>query len=70
MHPLGGFGGGWGLSVMNHPPFQYSIPGIYGRWEIQQQKTKTDEDTDSDTDIELFLTQDNWPKSLVVKSAS
>jgi len=55
---------------MNHPPFQHSIPGFYGRREKQQQKTKTDEDTDSDTDNDLFLTQDNWPNSPVVKSAN
>ena len=26
--------------------------------------------TESDTDIELFLTKDNWPRFIVVKSAS
>ena len=36
----------------------------------KQKSRKTDEDTDSDTDNDLFLTQDNWPKSLVVKSAN
>ena len=35
-----------------------------------KKEKKNDKDTDSDTDNELFLTQDNWPKSLVVKSAS
>ena len=33
-------------------------------------RTRTDDDSESDTDNELFLTKDNWPKFIVVKSAS
>ena len=33
-------------------------------------KPRTDDDSDSDTDNELFLTKDNWPRFIVVKSAS
>ena len=35
-----------------------------------KKRTRTDNDSDSDTDNELFLTKDNWPRSIVVKSAS
>ena len=35
-----------------------------------KKRTRTDDDSDSDTDNELFLTKDNWPKFIVVKSAS
>ena len=34
-----------------------------------KKRTRPD-DSDSDTDDELFLTKDNWPKFIVVKSAS
>ena len=33
-------------------------------------KTRTDDDSDLDTDNELFLTKNNWPRFIVVKSAS
>ena len=33
-------------------------------------RTRTDDDSDSDTDNELFLTKDNWPRFIVVQSAS
>ena len=34
-----------------------------------KKRTRTDDDSDSDTDNELFLTKDNWPRFIVVKSA-
>ena len=34
-----------------------------------KKRTRPDDDSDSDTDDELFLTKDNWPKFIVVKSA-
>ena len=33
-------------------------------------RTRTDDDSDSDTDNERFLTKDNWPRFIVVQSAS
>ena len=35
-----------------------------------EKRTRTDDDSDLDTDNDLFLTKDNWPKFIVVKSAS
>ena len=35
-----------------------------------KKRTKTDDDSNSDTDNELFLTKDNLPRFIVVKSAS
>ena len=35
-----------------------------------ENRTRTEDDSDSDTDNELFLTKDNWPRFIVVKSAS
>ena len=35
-----------------------------------KKRTRTEDDSDSDTDNELFLTKDNWPRFIVVKSAS
>ena len=35
-----------------------------------KKRTRTDDDSDSDTDNELFLTKDNWPRFIVVQSAS
>ena len=35
-----------------------------------KKRTRTEDDTDSATDNELFLTKDNWPMFIVVKSAS
>ena len=35
-----------------------------------KKRTRTEDDTDSATDNELFLTKDNWPRFIVVKSAS
>ena len=35
-----------------------------------KKRTRTDDDSDSDTDNELFLTKDNWPRFIVVKTAS
>ena len=34
-----------------------------------KKRIRPDYDSDSDTDNELFLTKDNWPKYIVVKSA-
>ena len=35
-----------------------------------KKRTRTDDDSDSDTDDELFLMNDNWPRFIVVQSAS
>ena len=35
-----------------------------------KKRTRTEEDLDSDTDSELFLTKDNWPRFIVVKSVN
>ena len=33
-------------------------------------RTRPDDDLDSDSDNELFLTNDNWPRFIVLSSAS
>ena len=35
-----------------------------------KKRTRTDDDPDSESDNELFVTKDNWPRFIVVKSAS
>ena len=35
-----------------------------------KKRTRTEDDSDSNMDNELFLTKDNWPRFIVVKSAS
>ena len=37
---------------------------------VKRNRPDHDLDSDSDTDNELFLTKDNWPRFIVVKSAS
>ena len=54
---------------MNHLPSKYGFLGFSKKQQLQK-RTRTDDDSDSDTDNELFLTKDNWPRSIVVKSAS
>ena len=64
---LVGLGVGRGLSVMNQLPSKYSFLGFYQK---QKKRTRPDDDSDSDTDNELFLMNDNWPRFIVVKTAS
>ena len=35
-----------------------------------KERTRTEDDSDSDTDNELLLTKDDWPRFIMVKSAS
>ena len=60
---LVGLGGGWGLSVMNHLPFQHGFLGGIKR-------TRPDDDLDSDFENELFVRNDSWPRFIVLSSAS
>ena len=36
----------------------------------RRKRTRPDSDSDSKSDDEIFLTKDNWPRFMVVKSAS
>ena len=51
---------------MNHLPSKYGFLGFSKK----QERNKTDNDSDSESDNELFLTKDNWPRFIVLKSAS
>ena len=35
-----------------------------------KKRTRTDDDSDTDTENELFFMKDNWPRFIVVQSAS
>ena len=54
--------------MTNHLPSQYGFLGFSKKQTTTT--TTTEDDSDSDTDNELFLTKDNWPRFIVVKSAS
>ena len=56
---------------MNHLPSKYGFLSFSKKQKKnKKKKTGTDDDSDSDTDNELFLTKNNWPSFIVVKSAS
>ena len=56
---------------MNQLPSKYGFPGFYKKTTTNKRKrTRTDDDSDSDTDNEICLTKDNWPRFIVVQSAS
>ena len=53
---------------MNHLPSKYCFLGFSKK---QKKRTRSDDDSDSESDNELFFfSKDNWPRFMVVKSAS
>ena len=53
------------------PPFSIWLPWLLKKKKKNKKRTRTEDDSDSDTDNEFFfLTKDNWPRFIVVKSAS
>ena len=64
-----GLDGGWGLGVTKH--FKHNMAskrtqGKRSRFDVGT----TDVESDTDSDNELFLTSENWPRLLLMKSAS
>ena len=51
---------------MNHLPSKYGFLGF----SKSKKRTRTDDYSNLDRDNELFLTKDNWPRFIMVKSAS
>ena len=56
--------------MTNHLPSQYGFLGVSKKQKTTTTTRRTEDDSDSDSDNELFLTKDNWPRFIVVKSAS
>ena len=52
--------------------FQIWLPSLLQKKKKKREKkrTRTDDDSESDTDNEHFLIKDNWPRFIVVQSAS
>ena len=55
-----------GIKCDESPSFSIWLPYLFQK---VKKRTRTGDDSHSDTDNELFLTKDNWPKFIVVKSA-
>ena len=56
---------------MNHHPSKYGFLGFSKKQKNNNKKKKQElMMTYSDTDNKLFLTKNNWPRFIVVKSAS
>ena len=64
MHPLAGLDGAWELSVMNSfLPNSIRASSVFHEQKIQNRHN-------SDSDNELYMNNDNWPRYLVITSAS
>lgn len=72
IHPLLGLGGAWGLGVTKHLKYDRAKTEAKNKTKKGDQCEVRLKDTESDTDFdkEMHLTNKNWSRFLLMKSAS